>query len=527
MFQSTPSARRATHARHAVAVVLLVSIHALRTEGDFRSSRGSTGTVRFNPRPPHGGAPLWLHVSAHPNEFQSTPSARGRPITTGRPSAPHEISIHALRTEGGVDQPSIHNVATLFQSTPSARRATDCCSKSSTSCRVSIHALRTEGDESLIASGEILDVSIHALRTEGDNRHVCHHGTITRFNPRPPHGGRRRRWRRCLPRTSFNPRPPHGGRHDADRVLDSDARFQSTPSARRATAFWDMTGTRQYGFQSTPSARRATGLRCARRRRFSSFNPRPPHGGRQYCSARCRKRSEFQSTPSARRATVDALDLHHIRRVSIHALRTEGDVRYRVRELRRRCFNPRPPHGGRPLGWSEQCKDGTFQSTPSARRATARKAFYQFTSFEFQSTPSARRATLAAPMAITQMPVSIHALRTEGDLDDGVDLHPNAFQSTPSARRATRRYPQFVPAWVVSIHALRTEGDSRAASKWWISHVSIHALRTEGDQEDTREGGAAHCFNPRPPHGGRHTDRGTVLATELFQSRPPHGGRPR
>ena len=56
------------------------------------------------------------------------------------------------------------------------------------------------------------------------------------------------------------------------------------------------------------------------------FNPRPPRGGRlDFCTAKL-SQSKFQSTPSARRATKDqwysALQI----KISIHALREEGDV---------------------------------------------------------------------------------------------------------------------------------------------------------------------------------------------------------
>ncbi len=39
-------------------------------------------------------------------------------------------------------------------------------------------------------------------------------------------------------------------------------------------------------------------------------------------------------------------------------------------------------------------------------------------------------------------PISIHALREEGDISrSGNELHPTQFLSTPSARRATRSRP--------------------------------------------------------------------------------------
>ena len=81
------------------------------------------------------------------------------------------------------------------------------------------------------------------------------------------------------------------------------------------------------------------------------------------------------------------------RRISIHALREEGDLRVRLSR-----------HPGK-----------TFLSTPSARRATA-ALNTNVRSKTFLSTPSARRATLDREPLINVYSISIHALREEGDL---------------------------------------------------------------------------------------------------------------
>ena len=102
------------------------------------------------------------------------------------------------------------------------------------------------------------------------------------------------------------------------------------------------------------------------------------------------------------------------------------------------------------------------------------------------------------------MPISIHALREEGDLaaqHDAqalVDFYPrpprggrrklvNAkvckrqFLSTPSARRATVAQPMLCAAIKISIHALREEGDALGRHCPQANPISIHALREEGD----------------------------------------------
>ena len=62
------------------------------------------------------------------------------------------ISIHALREEGDTSASWRWASSTAFLSTPSARRATTgYCSRWS-HCHISIHALREEGDMSFLSS---------------------------------------------------------------------------------------------------------------------------------------------------------------------------------------------------------------------------------------------------------------------------------------------------------------------------------------------------------------------------------------
>ena len=81
-----------------------------------------------------------------------------------------------------------------------------------------------------------------------------------------------------------------------------EMRFLSTPSARRATMSWNIPDSRKQ-FLSTPSARRATQRHFALRlcHRISI------HALREEGDARSNKRTNawksFLSTPSARRAT--------------------------------------------------------------------------------------------------------------------------------------------------------------------------------------------------------------------------------
>ena len=84
-------------------------------------------------------------------------------------------------------------------------------------------------------------------------------------------------------------------------------------------------------------------------------------------------RSAFLSTPSARRATIVLFNLDFSG--------SEPD------------FYPRPPRGGRRGLRNTFISRSVFLSTPSARRATCSQDSSMCWYFEFLSTPSARRAT--------------------------------------------------------------------------------------------------------------------------------------
>ena len=55
----------------------------------------------------------------------------------------------------------------------------------------------------------------------------------------------------------------------------------------------------------------------------------------------------FLSTPSARRATLFLSCLLMLAKISIHALREEGDSAARGKRQQSGHFYPRPPRGGR------------------------------------------------------------------------------------------------------------------------------------------------------------------------------------
>ena len=100
-------------------------------------------------------------------------------------------------------------------------------------------------------------------------------------------------------------------------------------------------------FLSTPSARRATPAGRAGGKMGKNFYPRPPRGGRREFLRSCAGSWRFLSTPSARRATGRSPTHQPPKKISIHALREEGDRPGRTAAGPGRDFYPRPPRGGR------------------------------------------------------------------------------------------------------------------------------------------------------------------------------------
>ena len=146
-------------------------------------------------------------------------------------------------------------------------------------------------------------ISIHALREEGDGSGAMRGGIRLYFYPRPPRGGRHLTEERAdhLQAISI-----HALREEGD--------GWSTASVGRAALFL-----------STPSARRATSRSPRPPAPPANFYPRPPRGGRLH-----RKDSGYRR-----------------HRISIHALREEGDPLIFFWMQHSAYFYPRPPRGGR------------------------------------------------------------------------------------------------------------------------------------------------------------------------------------
>ena len=147
----------------------IISIHALREEGDETRLYMGGAALHFYPRPPRGGRRAASRSSSLTSiHFYPRPPRGGRRLPTTFPHLDLRISIHALREEGDQRFPRAR-VRERFLSTPSARRATRHRAPCSGILPISIHALREEGDARSHRSGHLLGgISIHALREEGD-----------------------------------------------------------------------------------------------------------------------------------------------------------------------------------------------------------------------------------------------------------------------------------------------------------------------------------------------------------------------
>ena len=201
-----------------------------------------------------------------------------------------------------------------------------------------------------VALAALRAISIHALREEGDP--CTPRATAGRLNfyPRPPRGGRRSTHIRFPKGTVIS---IHALREEGD--LSTSV---SLPRAKE--------------FLSTPSARRATDADTLLVCKQLDFYPRPPRGGRP--------------------APTSISDPE--RRISIHALREEGDTQREKAERAAIKFLSTPSARRATKGVTIHNTNDLFLSTPSARRATAVR-FCSTTNAEFLSTPSARRATSA------------------------------------------------------------------------------------------------------------------------------------
>ena len=259
-FLSTPSARRATSTRR---------LHR------------SVSILYFYPRPPRGGRPgvsgfcaalalISIHALREEGDCRSMWAYHGR-----------RISIHALREEGDSSSRTLPSQLLKFLSTPSARRATLGVVHVRAQIGISIHALREEGD---VARAMVSNVSpyFYPRPPRGGRRSMNFWVFMPSIFLSTPSARRATLMvqRPACALANFYPRPPRGGRPAPHRSYRSSHGFLSTPSARRATEFVRLL-VQGVQFLSTPSARRATSSTPSFDPAVTDFYPRPPRGGRR------------------------------------------------------------------------------------------------------------------------------------------------------------------------------------------------------------------------------------------------------
>ena len=277
-FLSTPSARRATKEIYAQGSAADISIHALREEGDSRTSRSTSQKRNFYPRPPRGGRRSLVSASNVTFRFLSTPSAR-RATKSPLAGFPHQRDFYPRPPRGGrriMDCAGITKRG--FLSTPSTRRATivqaklDFYPRPPRGGRPPIFILEETAMSKFLSTPSARRATralfarftkIQRFLSTPSARRATGSGCEQSqkqcyFYPRPPRGGRQPFV--TLPCCSFGI-SIHALREEGDRLVlfyyRPDWKFLSTPSARRATKIraWKAGDDE---FLSTPSARRAT-----------------------------------------------------------------------------------------------------------------------------------------------------------------------------------------------------------------------------------------------------------------------------
>ena len=217
--------------------------------------------------------------------------------------------------------------------------------------------------------------------------------------------------------------------------------------------------------------------------RLPYFYPRPPRGGRL-------------AVPGV---GADPL------RISIHALREEGDFAFSTISTMSSYFYPRPPRGGRRTAYKYSCGSFPFLSTPSARRATRFRSWALASRSNFYPRPPRGGRHLLLQHQHPERQISIHALREEGDCSDTVH-HRCCRYFYPRPPRGGR--PSVLKTGPRPILYFYPRPPRGGRLTWEIVaaaciSISIHALREEGDRSTSVCVMRSVNFYPRPPRGGR------------------------
>ena len=362
-------------------------------------------------------------------------------------------------------------------------------------------------------------VSTHAARAGGD-RHPRPNLTEGRrsFNPRRPRGRRPSGWIGRRPRCSFNPRRPRGRRRACPAAFTAPlAAFQPTPPARAATQLRHLRPQRLRvsthaaraggdvpagvvtaavaGFQPTPPARAATRRPSLTLTGTSRFNPRRPRGRRRNDPNGWQMSRWFQPTPPARAATHLVRESSARVKVSTHAARAGGDLRWSAALGAWTGFNPRRPRGRRPgevwMYFSGDAKVSTHAARAGGDDRRCRRWTATAPSFNPRR-PRGRRPPTGRVHGGPELGFNPRRPRGRRLSAPTHGYPPTRFQPTPPARAATCQVFCLDRRPGVSTHAARAGGDPGA----------LH-----------RRDGRGGSFNPRRPRGRRRADLQPDAAT--------------
>ena len=283
--------------------------------------------------------------------------------------------------------------------------------------------------------------------------------------------------------------------------------FLPTPSARRATARKPRAGARRAYFYprpprggrlmsfcvvsqsfhiSTHALREEGDIRCLQtsERWPSYFYPRPPRGGRPDIVAIIQSHKEISTHALREEGDTDkTCSLHRRCRISTHALREEGDEVLPGDTISCDLFLP-TPSARRATALALVCDSiFIFLPTPSARRATCTCAAASVRRADFYPRPPRGGRQTHADPTLSDLRISTHALREEGDPNKSGDpSNVYGFLPTPSARRATRTKAE-TQATYTDFYPRPPRGGRLLHNRLLqvLVSISTHALREEGD----------------------------------------------
>ena len=196
VFQSTPSARRATVRDQLLRRGVEISIHALREESDCCPSNALLKTVlfqstpsarratladsvpwrgwyHFNPRPPRGERPPTRRSPSRRRMYFNPRPPRGERRDRVRRVAAYRQYFNPRPPRGERPFPAATATSGInFNPRPPRGERHRQRRKGHRGACISIHALREESDEALDAVELLFDISIHALREESDKIYV-------------------------------------------------------------------------------------------------------------------------------------------------------------------------------------------------------------------------------------------------------------------------------------------------------------------------------------------------------------------